>query len=236
MEDTYSLLGHALRKALSVIARQQQRELAAVANDAGAEMVTGSSLKAALDSDWDDPIAKAQALATILQALDEVESWVEQLPHLDDTTATKVEESLAVGRQVQTQNVEQFGDGSPKLRKGVAKDQRISIEDAEMRHGRKSRSQRFDGYKRHALTDLDLGVVRAVGITLANVPEAAVTDGITADLAIQNVELKELHIDRAYLSSQLVKQRPEDLVNVPLRKNSLDSSTICSKVPANFQP
>lgn len=214
VEDTYNLLGHALRKALSVIARQQQRELAAVANDAGAEMVTGSSLKAALDLDWDDPIAKAQALATILQALDEVESWVEQLPHLDDTTATKVEESLAVGRQVQTQDVEEVGDGSPKLRKGVAKDRRISIEDAEMRHGRKSRSQRFDGYKRHALTDLDLGVVRAVGITLANVPEAAVTDGITADLAIQNVELKELHIDRAYLSSQLVKQRPEDLTIV----------------------
>ena len=44
-----------------------------------------------------------------------------------------------------------------------------------MRHGRKSRSVLFDGYKRHVLTDLDTGLVRAVGITLANAPEASVT-------------------------------------------------------------
>src|SRR2546428_10094661 len=36
------------------------------------------------------------------------------------------------------------------LIKGVAKDRRISIEDAEMRHGRKSRSVRVDGYKHTA--------------------------------------------------------------------------------------
>lgn len=105
-------------------------------------------------------------------------------------------------------------DGSPKLRKGVAKNRRISIEDAEMRHGRKSRTQRFDGYKRHILKDLDIGVVRAVGITPANVPEAAVTDDIASDLASQDVTLKELHIDRAYLTSQLVKERPHELTIV----------------------
>src|ERR671926_101284 len=35
VEDTYNLLGHALRKALGVIARQQGRELPAVANEVG---------------------------------------------------------------------------------------------------------------------------------------------------------------------------------------------------------
>jgi hypothetical protein len=54
-------------------------------------------------------------------------------------------------------------------------------------------------------------VVRAVGITPANVPEAAVTVDLSTDLKTQNVKLEELHIDRAYLSSQMVKQRPEDL-------------------------
>lgn len=54
-------------------------------------------------------------------------------------------DTLAVGRSVQSQDVEVAADGSPKLRKGVAKDRRIAIEDAEMRHGRKSRSQCFDG-------------------------------------------------------------------------------------------
>ena len=44
-----------------------------------------------------------------------------------------------------------------------------------MRHGRKSSSKRFDGYKRHILKDLDSGLVRAVGVTPANIPEANVT-------------------------------------------------------------
>jgi len=68
-------------------------------------MLTASSLKAALDLDWDDPIAKAQGLAIILQALDQVESWVQQLPDLDDTSASEVQDSIAVGREVQSKVV-----------------------------------------------------------------------------------------------------------------------------------
>jgi hypothetical protein len=40
VEDTHNLLGHALRKALGLIARQQERDLAAVAAEAGAEVVS----------------------------------------------------------------------------------------------------------------------------------------------------------------------------------------------------
>jgi transposase len=81
-----------------------------------------------------------------------------------------------------------------------------------MRHGRKSRSVRFDGYKRHVLKDLDSSLVRAVGITRANASEASVTGTIAGDLARQpGSELSELHIDRAYLSSELVRERPEGL-------------------------
>jgi IS5 family transposase len=61
-----------------------------------------------------------------------------------------------------------------------------------MRHGRKSRNQRFDGYKRHVLKDVDLGMVRAVGVTRANQPEAEVTPAIETDLQHQKVQLKEL--------------------------------------------
>ena len=127
VEDTYNLLGHALRKALAVIARSSQRNLASVSAEVGGEWVAASSLKAALDLDWDDPVAKAQALSTILTALDEVESWLQENSHLDAATCTQAQESLAVGRQVQAQDVEEASDGSPKLRRGVAKNRRISI-------------------------------------------------------------------------------------------------------------
>jgi len=70
-----------------------------------------------------------------------------------------------------------------------------SVEDEEMRHGRKSRSQRFDGYKRHVLRDLDTGLVRAVGVTRANIPEASVTDA--TDLKLRKSTWSS-YIDRAY--------------------------------------
>ncbi len=66
-------------------------------------------------------------------------------------------------------------------------------------------------YKRHVLHDLDTGLVRAVGITAANVSEARVTEEISKDLMLQQVHLQELHIDRAYLSSELVRHRSQEL-------------------------
>lgn len=53
VEDTYNLLGHALRKLVSVIAAERERELAEIAKEAKAELICGSSLKAALDCNWD---------------------------------------------------------------------------------------------------------------------------------------------------------------------------------------
>jgi hypothetical protein len=47
--------------------------------------------------------------------------------------------------------------------------------------------------------------------TRANAPEATVTEGISRELRIQQTRLSELHIDRAYHSSELVRERSEDL-------------------------
>lgn len=210
VEDTYNLLGHALRKALGVIARRQGRGLAEVADEAGAGIVAASSLKAALDLDWDDPEERERALMKVLEVLETVEGWIAEVPQ-EGKDREVIRESLEAARQVEEQDVEIVAVGRARLRQGVAKDRRISIEDGEMRHGRKSKSQRVDGYKRHVLRDLDSRMVRAVGITAANMPEAEVTGDIVADLEEQKVKLIELNIDRAYLSSELVRERAEEL-------------------------
>lgn len=208
VEDTYNLLGHALQKAVGMLARQQGWGLAAMAEAAGATVVAGpASLKAALDVDWDDPAARGAALGQVLSALTALETWLEQ-------TQTPAPAPLAVAAQVVAQDVALAPDGIPALRRGVAADRRISVEDGDMRHGRKSRSRLFDGFKRHVLRDLDSGLVRAVGLTAANAPEASVTPAVSADLAAQGARLAELHIDRAYLSSALVRDRGDDLTIV----------------------
>ncbi len=209
VEDTYNLVGHALKKVMRVVADQQGRELAEVAQEAGAELVCSSSLKAALDRDWDQQLQKDEALGLVLHVLHMVDAWVQQL--IDPEDKAVAQPVLAIAKQVEEQDVESSEGGKVSLVKGVAKDRRISVEDGQMRHGRKSRSVRVDGYKRHVLHDLDSGLIRAVGVTPANLPEASVTEAISEDLERQEVSLQELHIDRAYLSSHLVRQRSDKL-------------------------
>ena len=209
VEDTLNLMGHALRKALGVIAVLQGRGQAAgtamVAAQAGVPQLAASSLKAALDADWDDLAARDHALAEVLGLLDRVDAFA--AGQAGGQAAAAV---VATARQVRDQDIDLTGP-APALRRGVAKDRRISVEDAEMRHGRKSRSVLFDGYKRHVIRDLDTGLVPAVGITPANAPEASVAGDVVADLEAAGWHLSELHIDRAYLSSALVRDRGPDL-------------------------
>jgi transposase len=202
-------MGHALRKALGVIAVLQGRGQAAgimmLAGQAGTPELAASSLKAALDRDWDDLAARDEALARVLGLLDRVEAFL--AGHVGGEAAA---DAVATARQVREQDVDLAGP-APVLRAGVAKDRRISVEDRQMRHGRKSRSVLFDGYKRHVLRDLDTGLITAAGITPANAPEAGVTSHIAADLDAAGLTLAELHIDRAYLSSHLVRDREPGL-------------------------
>ena len=62
VEDTINLIGHTLKKLVGVVAEEQGRELMEVGQEAGAEMVCESSLKAALDRDWDQPGQREEAL------------------------------------------------------------------------------------------------------------------------------------------------------------------------------
>jgi hypothetical protein len=162
VEDPSQLLGHARRKAVGGIARQQGRGLHAVAEEAGAALVAGPRLKAALDLEGDDATAQPHALTMMLDARQAVEHWLDTQPVPEETTARAVA-SLAVAQQVCAQDLTTTPEGPPTLRPGVAAERRMSVEEAEMRRGRKRRSLLVDGSKRHILRALDSRLVVSVG-------------------------------------------------------------------------
>jgi hypothetical protein len=90
-------------------------------------MVCGSSLKAALDRDWDQPGQCEEALGVVLRVLQAVETWVQTLPQDEMELARP---SLEVACQVKEQDVQIDEHEQAHLIKGVARDRRISIEDA----------------------------------------------------------------------------------------------------------
>ena len=107
--------------------------------------------------------------------------------------------------QIRTQDLEPDPrGGGPRIREGVAEDRRVSIEDPEMRHGRKSKSKRFNGFKRHIAADVDRGLILACAITPANRPEEEAMPSLTIDMERQGLAVDQLLIDRGYINSTLV--------------------------------
>jgi hypothetical protein len=131
-----------------------------------------------------------------------LERWVAR--HLDEAVAAPLTPYIQALSQVRSQDLEKAENGTVRIRHGVAPERRISIEDAEMRHGRKSKSKRFDGYKEHIARDLDLPLILACSVTPANRPEEEGAEPIRDDLEAQGLTLAELHVDRAYVNSPVV--------------------------------
>lgn len=205
VEDTINLLGHAARKLVECAATLLGCEADEVCKKAGIPLLLASSVKRGLDLQWSDPAQKAQAVELLVRQLLSLENWIsKKLPETLDKPPMR--EHLETLHQIIEQDLEPDpdGGGGVKVRQGVAQERRVSIEDKDMRHGRKSKSQRFNGYKRHIATDLDSSAILACEVTAANRPEEEAMPALQTDIARQGLKIGELFIDRGYVSSPVV--------------------------------
>jgi hypothetical protein len=131
---------------------------------------------------------------------------------VDDIGRPPLQEHIETLRQLREQDLEPdpAGNGRTRIREGTAEDRRISVEDKDMRQGRKSKSKRINGYKRHIATDLDTDLIVACAVTPANRPEQDAMLPIKDDLAALKRALGELHIDRGYVASPIVSKVLDD--------------------------
>lgn len=208
VEDTINLLAHAGRKIVACIAKLLGWNEQRVCRDAGSPLLLESSVKKALDLDWSDPDKKATAIPILIKQLTSLERWATaQLP--DEVKRSPLVEHFATLRQIREQDLEPDpggGNDSLRIRHGVAEDRRVSIEDDEMRHGRKTKSKRFNGFKRHLAIDLDTVLILAVAVMPANRPEQEAAPSLAADIAAQGLVIESLYIDRGYINAPIVDE------------------------------
>ncbi len=205
VEDTFNLLAHAARNVVSCAAGVLGWTEDQVCRQAGIPLLLESSIKRALDIDWNDAGEKTAALTTFSRQLDSLQSWIaHQLP--EALAQPPLKEPVETLVQIRTQDLEPDPQGGARMREGVAADRRVSITDKEMRHGRKSKSKRFNGFKRHIAADVDRGLILACAITPANRPEDESMPALTGDLERQGLVIDHLLIDRGYINSTLVDE------------------------------
>ncbi len=201
VEDSFNLLGHALEILLRCVVKVSNKPREQIVREAQLSVVEGSSVKAQLDIDWDDPIAQQQALTKMVTEVQSLRSWVtEHLPN--DEKRPPLSEAIVLLEQLLEQDLEPDPTGGGyRLKRGTARERRISVTDGDMRHGRKSSSRVINGYKRHIARDLEQGLILAATVRPANEPEHA-----AAALLRPQVErygpVSALFIDRGYLAAQ----------------------------------
>jgi hypothetical protein len=211
VEDTINLLGHAARKVAMCAADLLGWPLERIAKEAGIPVLLEASIKVALDLEWSVPDAKTEAINILIEQIDALDAWLRnKLP--EELSRPPLKEHVETLAQIRAQNLEPdpSGGGRTRIRQGVAPDRRVSIEDSEMRHGRKSKTKLFHGYKRHIGVDLDTQLIVACAITPANRPEEEAAPVLKADIDRQNRVIAALHCDRGYVASPIISEVIDD--------------------------
>lgn len=212
VQDTYTLL----RKALSRVVRAGQHQLP-------------DELRPRLDRyidakkpeiDWDDAEARREELSRLvadaraaLGALPETDS-----DGVDEEETRRVQLARALLEQVLAQDVETGDDGKPQLRQGVSRERMPSITDPEMRHGRKSASRKWSGYKQHITTDPETELVTAVAVSPASAGDGSLLPELLAQQQESGLSANRVVGDQAYgggaLREALARQGVEVVAKV----------------------
>lgn len=201
VEDTWNLIGRAMAKVVHAVSMVLELDESEVISQAKLSVLSASSVKAALDIDWDDEDEKRAALQFLLAQVSRLEEWIERRAE-QEAGRSPLKEALELLERVVGQDLDpEPPDGQARIGEGVAPERVISIGDPQMRHGRKSKTKRIDGFKRHI--GIAHGLVLATAIEPANVPEYVPALRLLDQISKYGA-IERLDIDRGYLASPAV--------------------------------
>ena len=184
VQDTYTLIRLAIRKLLNAMKNRPdfpELSLNLDYQDKGKPKIN-----------WEDPAERERLLNQLYQDALTIIGATEGME-----LSCKERELKDVLLTVATQDVEQKEDGSVTIKRGVAKDRLISTTDPEMRHGRKSHSRLFDGYKSHTAMDKESEFITAAAVTPGNAHDSEATFALV-DQQPEERQPEETTFDTAY--------------------------------------
>lgn len=126
---------------------------------------------------WDDKAAREELIDALTHDAHAILLALEGR----ELSAAESEAALLLGTVV-GQDIEKGEDGRFRIARRVAPDRVISTVDPEARHGHKTESRHFDGYKGHVAIDADSEIITATTVTSGNAGDASVADVILADV------------------------------------------------------
>ena len=129
--------------------------------------------KGQFDVEWDDEQQKQAVVARLVADAHVALPLAKQVEARLDEGSKPAQDLHAAAEllsELLLQDIDNGPDdkGPPRIKHGTAKDRKVSATDPEMRHGRKSASKTFNGYKASVAADVDDDVVLATDVIAAN--------------------------------------------------------------------
>lgn len=172
-QDTVTMIRSAIRRLLAAADTELEAELRAVLER---DDDYGSGGKPVCD--WDDADARADLVAALAA---DAHACLAVLDGRDLPEA--VTETAGLLATVVGQDLEQDDDdGRFRIARRVAKDRVISTVDPDARHGHKTASRGFDGYKGHIAEDPDSEIITDTTVTPGNAGDGTVAETLIEDL------------------------------------------------------
>lgn len=172
VQDTYELLRTAIKKLIIKIRKRGKKQFTEIVSNLGLKKYIMQEGKS--DIDWENPEQRAKVLNELVtDGRHLLEELSKQDGSKDEVISIASELLCQILEQDITSPEEEKEKGiAPQIKDGVAKNRVISTNDTEMRHGRKSSSKKFDGYKVHITENRDEEWVTNVEVTAGNVHDA----------------------------------------------------------------
>ena len=203
VKDTYNLLADGIKKLVWALAKKVARTKPEVwARGHGLGDYYGSSVKGEAEIDWSDEQARADFLKSVVADADRLletarQALVQVCAGSDQEKA--IVEAAQLLSQLLLQDVERPEDGDTRLKQGVTRDRIVSVHDPEMRHGHKSATKRFEGFKAAVAVEPDTQLITAVDMLSANAEDSQrALELVQASEANTGIEVEETIGDCAF--------------------------------------
>ena len=199
VKDTYNLLAEGIEQLACRLTEVEGETGAAWAERQDLSRYFGSSLKGEAAIDWDDKKQREQLLTAIVQDARRLLDLAEQAQAAHPEQAETMATAAALLRRLIAQDVEEKPDGGCQIKPGTEKDRVVSVPDPEMRHGRKSASQRFNGHKAAVAVDMESQLISGVEVLAGNAgDQAKALDLVHQSERVMEAQVEETVGDCAY--------------------------------------
>jgi len=188
--DSYALIFAGIRKALEGYGRTDDEHARELLSRLRRSEYLSDEAKPRID--WESETARQELLNDLVS---DAVSVLRAGLSFEDAELQGLLEQLA---RLVGQDVEVSEDGTGNLIDGVSEDRQVSVVDPEMRHGRKSKSRKFNGYKGTLAADAASGVITAVHVMAANDHDSAAIVPIVEQQERGGTQPPALIGDRAY--------------------------------------